>query len=78
MCALCRFWDSLESDTVVVSAFESEHKVSTYRLLALSKKYHTLKQRIGKKGPEGNDRRKSKAGESWKDGSKDAVGKYIL
>ncbi|KAK6486478.1 cilia- and flagella-associated protein 44-like [Huso huso] len=67
-----RFWDSLESDTVVVSAFESEHKVSTYRLLALSKKYHTLKQRIGKKGPEGNDRRKSKAGESWKDGSKDA------
>ncbi|XP_041088697.1 cilia- and flagella-associated protein 44 isoform X2 [Polyodon spathula] len=68
-----RFWDSLECDTVMVSAFESEHKVSTYRLLALSKKYHTLQQRIGKKGPEGNDRRKSKAGEFWKDASKDAV-----
>ncbi|XP_076869601.1 cilia- and flagella-associated protein 44 isoform X2 [Brachyhypopomus gauderio] len=31
-----RFWDSLECDTVTVSAFASAHKLSTYRLLARS------------------------------------------
>ncbi|KAL4624725.1 cilia- and flagella-associated protein 44 [Arapaima gigas] len=44
-----RFRDSLESDTVTVVALWSEHKVSTYRLLALSQKFHQLKQQ-GQKG----------------------------
>uniref|UniRef100_A0A8B9S2J3 Cilia- and flagella-associated protein 44 n=1 Tax=Apteryx owenii TaxID=8824 RepID=A0A8B9S2J3_APTOW len=33
-----RFWDSLEFDTVIVHAIQSNHKISTYRLLAISEK----------------------------------------
>lgn len=32
----CRFWDSVVQDTVTVYAFDCGHKISTYRLLALS------------------------------------------
>nr|XP_020862787.1 cilia- and flagella-associated protein 44 isoform X2 [Phascolarctos cinereus] len=34
-----RFRDSLEFDTVIVHAIQTEHKISTYRLLKLSGKY---------------------------------------
>ncbi|KPP67019.1 cilia- and flagella-associated protein 44-like [Scleropages formosus] len=44
-----RFRDSLESDTVTVVALQSQHKISTYRLLALACKFHQLKQ-VGPKG----------------------------
>ncbi|KAL2085147.1 hypothetical protein ACEWY4_018467 [Coilia grayii] len=40
-----RFWDSLVSETVTVVAFRSDHRISTYRLLALSDRYTVLKQR---------------------------------
>ncbi|NWJ10005.1 CFA44 protein, partial [Crypturellus undulatus] len=40
-----RFRDSLEFDTVIVHAIQSDHKVSTYRLLALSEKCYQDKQR---------------------------------
>uniref|UniRef100_A0A8K9X508 Cilia- and flagella-associated protein 44 n=1 Tax=Oncorhynchus mykiss TaxID=8022 RepID=A0A8K9X508_ONCMY len=46
-----RFWDSLESDTVTVVAFQSDHRISTYRLLALSQRFHELKQRGRVGGP---------------------------
>ncbi|KAB5533238.1 hypothetical protein PHYPO_G00129510 [Pangasianodon hypophthalmus] len=39
-----RFMDSVVCDTVTVSAIRSDHKVSTYRLVALSNKFHQLKQ----------------------------------
>ncbi|XP_009865400.1 PREDICTED: WD repeat-containing protein 52, partial [Apaloderma vittatum] len=35
-----QFRDSLEFDTVVVHAIQSNHQISTYRLLAMSKKYY--------------------------------------
>ncbi|XP_062841766.1 cilia- and flagella-associated protein 44 isoform X2 [Trichomycterus rosablanca] len=38
-----RFRDAVVCDTVMVVAIESDHKVSTYRLLALSSKFHQLK-----------------------------------
>ncbi|XP_041923604.1 cilia- and flagella-associated protein 44 isoform X1 [Alosa sapidissima] len=40
-----RFWDSLVSETVTVVALRSEHRISTYRLLALSDHFYLLKQR---------------------------------
>ncbi|NWX82866.1 CFA44 protein, partial [Nothoprocta ornata] len=40
-----RFRDSLEFDTVIVHAIQSNHKISTYRLLALSEKCYQDKQR---------------------------------
>ncbi|XP_072513801.1 cilia- and flagella-associated protein 44 [Salminus brasiliensis] len=39
-----RFWNSVVCDTVSVAAVESGHKVSTYRLLPLSSKFHQLKE----------------------------------
>lgn len=38
-----RFLDSVVCDTVTVSAIRSDHKVSTYRLIALPNKLHQLK-----------------------------------
>ncbi|NWW90748.1 CFA44 protein, partial [Rhynochetos jubatus] len=35
-----QFRDSLELDTVVVHAIQSNHRISTYRLLAMSEKYY--------------------------------------
>ncbi|NXL46462.1 CFA44 protein, partial [Podilymbus podiceps] len=40
-----QFWDSLEFDTVVVHAIQSNHQISTYRLLAMSEKYYQDKER---------------------------------
>uniref|UniRef100_W5L5L2 Cilia- and flagella-associated protein 44 n=1 Tax=Astyanax mexicanus TaxID=7994 RepID=W5L5L2_ASTMX len=39
-----RFVKSVVCDTVTVSAIESDHKVSTYRLLSLSDKFHQMKE----------------------------------
>ncbi|NXJ06359.1 CFA44 protein, partial [Odontophorus gujanensis] len=39
------FRDSLEFDTVVVHAIQSNHQISTYRLLAISEKYYQDKER---------------------------------
>ncbi|XP_009945583.1 PREDICTED: WD repeat-containing protein 52 [Leptosomus discolor] len=39
-----RFRDSLEFDTVVVHAIQSNHQISTYRLLAMSEKHYEDKQ----------------------------------
>ncbi|XP_069058886.1 cilia- and flagella-associated protein 44 isoform X1 [Pleurodeles waltl] len=44
-----RFRASVEYDTVVVHAIGSSHQVSTYRLLALSEKYHKVRGQLGKK-----------------------------
>ncbi|XP_041693955.1 cilia- and flagella-associated protein 44 isoform X1 [Coregonus clupeaformis] len=65
-----RFWDSLESDTVTVVAFQSDHRISTYRLLALSQRFHELKQRERVWGPGagGQERWRNKA-EVGKDSS---------
>uniref|UniRef100_A0A8C8I0Z7 Cilia- and flagella-associated protein 44 n=1 Tax=Oncorhynchus tshawytscha TaxID=74940 RepID=A0A8C8I0Z7_ONCTS len=65
-----RFWDSLESDTVTVVAFQSDHRISTYRLLALSQRFHELKQRgrVGGPGTVGQERWRNKA-EAGKDSS---------
>lgn len=65
-----RFWDSLESDTVTVVAFQSDHRISTYRLLALSQRFHELKQRgrVGGPGAVGQERWRTKA-EAGKDSS---------
>ncbi|NXL57204.1 CFA44 protein, partial [Chordeiles acutipennis] len=40
-----QFRDSLEFDTVVVHAIQSNHQISTYRLLAMSEKYYQDKER---------------------------------
>ncbi|XP_006628047.3 cilia- and flagella-associated protein 44 isoform X2 [Lepisosteus oculatus] len=56
-----RFWDSLESDTVIVRAFGSDYRVSTYRLLALSRKYRQLKQKSKRASQAGQERRRSRA-----------------
>nr|XP_025949782.1 cilia- and flagella-associated protein 44 isoform X4 [Dromaius novaehollandiae] len=40
-----RFRDSLEFDAVIVHAIQSNHKISTYRLLAISEKCYQDKQR---------------------------------
>ncbi|XP_046733325.1 cilia- and flagella-associated protein 44 isoform X1 [Silurus meridionalis] len=40
-----RFLDHLVCDTVTVSAIRSDHKVSTYRLVALSSKFHQMKEK---------------------------------
>ncbi|CAB1323036.1 unnamed protein product [Coregonus sp. 'balchen'] len=65
-----RFWDSLESDTVTVVAFQSDHRISTYRLLAMSQRFHELKQRERVWGPGagGQERWRNKA-EVGKDSS---------
>ncbi|XP_054683235.1 cilia- and flagella-associated protein 44 [Grus americana] len=42
---LFRFRDSLEFDSVVVHAIQSNHQISTYRLLAMSEKYYQDKER---------------------------------
>ncbi|XP_064870118.1 cilia- and flagella-associated protein 44-like, partial [Oncorhynchus nerka] len=65
-----RFWDSLESDTVTVVAFQSDHRISTYRLLALSQRFHELKQRgrVGGPGTVGQERWRNKA-DAGKDSS---------
>ncbi|NXC68818.1 CFA44 protein, partial [Anhinga anhinga] len=39
-----QFRDSLEFDTVVVHAIQSDHQISTYRLLAMSEKYYQDKE----------------------------------
>uniref|UniRef100_A0A803Y6J2 Cilia- and flagella-associated protein 44 n=1 Tax=Meleagris gallopavo TaxID=9103 RepID=A0A803Y6J2_MELGA len=39
------FRDSLEFDTVVVHAIQSNHQISTYRLVAVSEKYYRDKER---------------------------------
>ncbi|NWX15284.1 CFA44 protein, partial [Aegotheles bennettii] len=39
-----QFRDSLEFDTVVVHAIQSNHQISTYRLLAMSEKYYQDKE----------------------------------
>ncbi|KAJ8375457.1 hypothetical protein SKAU_G00060370 [Synaphobranchus kaupii] len=44
-----RFWESLESDIITVVACESEHKISTYRLLPLSQRFLQL-QKGGQSG----------------------------
>ncbi|KAJ8002958.1 hypothetical protein DPEC_G00164360 [Dallia pectoralis] len=64
-----RFWEFLESDTVSVVAFQSDHSISTYRLLALSQ-FHKLKQTgvAGATGTGGQERWRNKA-EAGKDGS---------
>ncbi|XP_072116973.1 cilia- and flagella-associated protein 44 isoform X3 [Mobula birostris] len=38
-----RFRDAVEYDTVIVHCFESDHKVSTYRVTSFSKEYHQMK-----------------------------------
>ncbi|NWH19501.1 CFA44 protein, partial [Grus americana] len=40
-----QFRDSLEFDSVVVHAIQSNHQISTYRLLAMSEKYYQDKER---------------------------------
>ncbi|XP_067108345.1 LOW QUALITY PROTEIN: cilia- and flagella-associated protein 44 [Osmerus mordax] len=67
-----RFWDSLESETVTVVAFQSDHRISTYRLLALSERFHQVKERsrAGGGGGAAAQERKRKA-EVGKDSSKD-------
>ncbi|KAF1469534.1 Cilia- and flagella-associated protein 44, partial [Megadyptes antipodes antipodes] len=40
-----QFQDSLEFDTVVVHAIQSNHQISTYRLLAMSERYYQDKER---------------------------------
>ncbi|KAI1891221.1 hypothetical protein AGOR_G00141550 [Albula goreensis] len=40
-----RFWESLESDIVTVVACQSDHKISTYRLLPLSQRFLQLQRR---------------------------------
>ncbi|KAM6977661.1 cilia- and flagella-associated protein 44 [Aplochiton taeniatus] len=66
-----RFWDSLESDTVTVVAFQSDHRITTYRLLALPERFHQLKQRAqaGGAGGAGQERKKTKL-EAGKDSVK--------
>ncbi|XP_075710812.1 cilia- and flagella-associated protein 44 isoform X1 [Rhinoderma darwinii] len=44
-----RFRDKVEFDTVIVRAINTEHEVSTYRLLSLSEKYYKVKGMIGKR-----------------------------
>ncbi|XP_035267854.1 cilia- and flagella-associated protein 44 [Anguilla anguilla] len=44
-----RFWESLESDIITVVACQSEHKISTYRLLPLSQRFLQL-QKLGQLG----------------------------
>ncbi|XP_069800651.1 cilia- and flagella-associated protein 44 isoform X2 [Dendropsophus ebraccatus] len=44
-----RFRDKVEFDTVIVRAINSEHQVSTFRLLSLSEKYYRVKGMIGKR-----------------------------
>ncbi|NWH66029.1 CFA44 protein, partial [Geococcyx californianus] len=39
-----QFRDSLECDTVVVRAIQSDHQISTYRLLVMSEKYYQDKE----------------------------------
>ncbi|XP_030059762.1 cilia- and flagella-associated protein 44 [Microcaecilia unicolor] len=46
-----RFRDTVEFDTVVVHAIQSDHQVATYRLLALSDKYHRLMKKLKKRRP---------------------------
>ncbi|XP_038658265.1 cilia- and flagella-associated protein 44 [Scyliorhinus canicula] len=38
-----RFRNAVEFDSIVVRCFESDHKVSTYRVTSLSEKYHKLR-----------------------------------
>lgn len=56
-----RFRDSLESDVIVVHAIQSEHKISSYRLVKPSK-YSKLKQTSQ------SDRRLSKVDRLEKEG----------
>ncbi|XP_029434317.1 cilia- and flagella-associated protein 44 isoform X2 [Rhinatrema bivittatum] len=46
-----RFRDTVEFDTVVVHAIQSDHQVATYRLLTLSDKYHRLMKNMKKRRP---------------------------
>ncbi|XP_008573041.1 PREDICTED: WD repeat-containing protein 52 [Galeopterus variegatus] len=57
-----RFRDSLESDTIVVRAIQSDHKISSYRLVKLSK-YSSFKRQSQ------SDRRASKPDRSEKEGA---------
>ncbi|XP_055500679.1 cilia- and flagella-associated protein 44-like [Leucoraja erinacea] len=38
-----RFRNAVEYDTIIVHCFESDHKVSTYRVTSFSEKYHQMK-----------------------------------
>ncbi|KAM4046708.1 cilia- and flagella-associated protein 44 isoform 2-T2 [Anomaloglossus baeobatrachus] len=44
-----RFRDKVECDTVIVRAINTEHEVSTYRLLTLSDNYYKVKGKMGKR-----------------------------
>ncbi|XP_063072845.1 cilia- and flagella-associated protein 44 [Engraulis encrasicolus] len=54
-----RFWDSLVCETVTVVAFQSEHRVSTYRLLRMSDRYAKLKQQRAQSTRGPSERRRS-------------------
>ncbi|MEE6521247.1 hypothetical protein FKM82_019351, partial [Ascaphus truei] len=44
-----RFRDRVEFDTVTIHAINSDHQVSTFRLLAFSEKYFKVKAAFGKR-----------------------------
>ncbi|XP_039600046.1 cilia- and flagella-associated protein 44 isoform X3 [Polypterus senegalus] len=70
-----KFLNKVKWNTIVVTAFKSQHQVTTYRLMALSEKYHTMKNKVLHKGLDDLDRRKSKLGEAAKEsGGSDATG----
>ncbi|XP_051783012.1 cilia- and flagella-associated protein 44 isoform X2 [Erpetoichthys calabaricus] len=70
-----KFLNKVKWNTIVVTAFKSQHQVTTYRLMALSEKYHTMKNKVLHKGLDDLDRRKSKLGEVAKEsGGSDATG----
>lgn len=46
VCMSFRFLGSVVCDTVTVSAIKSDHKVSTYKLLALASKRHQPKEQV--------------------------------
>ncbi|XP_030622994.1 cilia- and flagella-associated protein 44 [Chanos chanos] len=74
-----RFWDSLVTDTVTVVAFQTDHRISTYRLLALSDKLHQLKRRgshWAETGPSDPERQQNRPPDQNKDnatGQRDSV-----
>ncbi|XP_043929077.1 cilia- and flagella-associated protein 44 [Protopterus annectens] len=60
------FRDEIEFDTTVVHAIESEHQVSTYRLLRLSEEYHKLRKQMEQRN-QAKSEQHSKAGDHGKD-----------
>lgn len=57
-----RFRDSLESDTIVVHAIQSDHKITSYRIMKPSKYFKA-------KRPSQSDRRASKMEKFEKEGT---------